>query len=164
MARGRTSQGSEDRWSPKQVAECLQLKPRRVIYLAEKLLRTPGDTGRGNHARYTTNEVLALSVAQRLSQEGVKIEKIREACMYLRERLPSNVPLTGFSFFTDGRTVLVETDEPTVVIDVGGRGQLVFAMAIHDAVVRCQTAGILQGQEPRQEITASVTLRWRDGA
>jgi DNA-binding transcriptional MerR regulator len=162
-ARGRTSAGSEDEWSPKQVADCLGLKPRRVTYLAEKLLRHPGDIGRGNHVRYTTSEVLALGVAQRLNDEGVKIDKLRDACLFLKEQLPNNVPLTGFSFFTDGQTVLVETEQPFAVLDVGNRGQLVFAMALHDIAIRCQAAGILRDQPPRSEITASVTFRWHNG-
>lgn len=151
----------EGYWSAREVAARLRVSTRRVTYLAETAFRVPGQFGKGNYAYYSSSQVLAMAVAQRLRKAGVKRRVIKEACHYLAEHLPIGLtPLTGLSFFTDGKTVLVETDNPEVLVEVSGRGQLVFALALHDVVLRCQKAGFLQGEQEREVVDASAKVRW----
>ena len=144
-------------WSAAQVASKLRIEPRRLRDLAQLIGAVHG---RGNHACYKTTEVLAMVVAIRLGKEGVRRDAIRRACQYLREHLPGQTPLSGYSFFSDGRTILVDTGGQGL-LEVSNSGQLVFGMALHDVVQRCERAGFL----PRlgadaPEIKARVEVTW----
>jgi hypothetical protein len=118
--------------------------------------------GTGRFRCFSAGDILSIAVADRLLKQGVRPSRIREACRYLRQNLPvGDAPLTRYTFFTDGRTVLVNTANPDVVIDVAGQGQLVFAMALQDVVLACERAQFLPQPQPRlAEVVASVTIRW----
>ena len=144
-----------------QVAEGLGIPRTRLDHLLRYPLR--GERlGTGKFRCFTVEDILAIAVADRLLVQGVRPARIREACRFLRENLRiEGVPLARFTFFTDGRTVLVDTADPEVVIDVGGQGQLVFAMALQDVVLACERGRFLPQPQPRfEEVVASVKIRW----
>jgi len=148
-------------WSAGQVTEGLGLPRTRLDHLLRNALR--GERlGTGRFRCFTVEEILTIAVADRLQGQGVRPGRIRAACRYLRDHLRvEGPPLSGYTFFTDGQTVLVNTVDPEVVIDVGGQGQLVFAMALQDIVLACERANFLRRPQTRyEEVVASVRLRW----
>jgi len=155
----------DNSWSANQVAEGLGLSRTRLDHLLRHALR--GERlGTGKFRCFSSEDILTIAVADRLLGQGVRPARIRETCRYLRENVRvEGAPLTRFTFFTDGRTVLVNTADPDVVIDVGGQGQLVFAMALHDVVLACARARFLRDPQPRlDEVVASVRIRWAGAA
>jgi len=159
---GRTRAACPDgSWPAEAVAKRLRIDRDRLKYLL-RALRDEG-FGTGRFRCFSVEQILAIGVADRLMSQGVRPAKVRAACTYLRRHVQLGVvPLTAYTFFTDGRTVLVNTKDPAVVIDVAGQGQLVFAMALHDVVLACDRAQFLTIRQPRlKEIVASVKLRWR---
>ena len=147
-------------WPVGQVATRLGLSLATVRSHA-RLLGLLGGVGRGNHVCFSSTEVLAIAVADRLKRQGVRSATVARACAYLASHLPGQTPLAGYSFFTDGHTILVETGDPAVVLDVGASGQLVFGMALRDVVLRCQQAGLMTGQTDVDHIEAAVRVRWQ---
>ena len=147
-------------WSADQVAERLGIPARRVRHLASVALLAP--RGSGKFRCFTSTEILTVAVAERLRADGVPLTRIRAACQHLREKLQvAEGPLSRFTFFTDGRSVLIDTSNPDAIMDVSEGGQLVFAIALHDIVHACRRARFLPpaADPPAEEIV--VKLRWK---
>src|SRR5437867_773540 len=146
-------------WSADAVAQRLGIPVRRVRHLASNALLDA--RGSGKFRCFTVTEILTIAVAHRLRADGVPLPRIRAACRHLREKLRvAEGPLSRFTFFTDGRSVLVDTSNPEAVMDVSEGGQLVFAMALHDIVRACHRGRFLPIDDPPVEEIA-VKLRWK---
>lgn len=150
-------------WSANEVADRLEIPRERVKTILRALREAEFGTGRGRFRCFSPADIVTIVVADRLITEGVRAERIRNACRFLREQLRvTGPPLTGHTLFTDGTSVLVNSANPEAVIDVSGQGQLVFALALHDIVVVCERGGFLPTPQPRlARVEARVNLRWR---
>jgi|SRR5689334_14038687 len=151
---------AEGTWSAEEVADGLGIPARRVRHLAS--IAVVGRLGSGRFRCLDATEILTIAVANRLASEGVPLTKIRAACRHLRQNLNvGEAPLSRFTFFTDGRSVLVDTSNPDAVMDVSEGGQLVFAIALNDIVRACHEARFLPptSAPPVEELV--VKLRWK---
>src|SRR5437016_3299303 len=122
------AQCEDGTWSANQVADRLHIPIERIRTILRALNEADFGTGRGRYRCFAPADIVTILVADRLITEGVRPARVRDACRYLREQLRvTGPPLTGHTFFTDGRTVLVNTANPESVVDVANQGQLVFA-------------------------------------
>lgn len=158
----RPAQCAEGTWSASEIAERLSIPRERIKGILRALSEGELGTGRGRFRCFAPRDVMTIVVADRLISEGVRPSRVREACRYLREELRAGrYPLTEYTLFTDGTTVLVRIGQPSTVIDVAAQGQLVFALALHDLAVVCERAGFLRPAQPRfAQVEAAVQLRW----
>jgi DNA-binding transcriptional MerR regulator len=149
----------DNTWSAEAVARRLSIPVRRVRHLARNALLNA--RGSGQFRCFSVEEILTIAVAHRLASHGVSMARIQAACRHLRDKLRVvEGPLSRFTFFTDGKSVLIDTSNPQAVMDVSQGGQLVFAMALHDIVRSCYRAKFLPAADPPID-EISVRLRWK---
>ena len=125
-----------DGFSGKRAAEIVGITYRQLDYWARTDLIRPSLAdagGSGTRRRYSYKDLLELKVIKRLLDAGIKLESIREAFEYLRERLGEDV--ASAHLVIDGTSaVLVRGNE---LIDVVNRyqGQGVLNLLPMDGVV-----------------------------
>jgi DNA-binding transcriptional MerR regulator len=123
-------------FSGKRAAEIVGITYRQLDYWARTDLIRPSLAdagGSGTRRRYSYKDLLELKVIKRLLDAGIKLESIREAFVYLRERLGEDV--ASAHLVIDGTSaVLVRGTE---LIDVVNRyqGQGVLNLLPMDGVV-----------------------------
>jgi DNA-binding transcriptional MerR regulator len=126
----------EQGFSGKRAAEIVGITYRQLDYWARTDLIRPSladAEGSGSRRRYSYKDLLELKVIKRLLDAGIKLESIREAFEYLRERLGEDV--ASAHLVIDGTSaVLVRGSE---LIDVVNRyqGQGVLNLLPMDGVV-----------------------------
>ena len=131
-----TSAKYEQGFSGKRSAEIVGITYRQLDYWARTDLIRPSladAEGSGSRRRYSYKDLLELKVIKRLLDAGIKLESIREAFEFLRERLGEDV--ASAHLVIDGSSaVLVRGDE---LIDVVNRfqGQGVLNLLPMDGVV-----------------------------
>lgn len=87
--------------------------------------------GKGTRREYDFRDLVALKVAKRLRDEGISLQKIRKALVYLRKNFPEKEPhLAEFRFLTDGATIFVVDRDPQRILDALKEGQLVISLAL----------------------------------
>ena len=126
----------EEGFSGKRAAEIVGITYRQLDYWARTDLIRPSVAdaeGSGTRRRYSYKDLLELKVIKRLLDAGIKLESIREAFVYLRERLGEDV--ASAHLVIDGTSaVLVRGNE---LIDVVNRyqGQGVLNLLPMDGVI-----------------------------
>ena len=126
----------EHGFSGKRAAEIVGITYRQLDYWARTDLIRPSladAEGSGTRRRYSYKDLLELKVIKRLLDAGIKLESIREAFVYLRERLGEDV--ASAHLVIDGTSaVLVRGNE---LIDVVNRyqGQGVLNLLPMDGVI-----------------------------
>ncbi len=126
----------EGGFSGKRAAEIVGITYRQLDYWACTDLIRPSLAdagGSGTRRRYSYKDLLELKVIKRLLDAGIKLESIREAFEYLRERLGEDV--ASAHLVIDGTSaVLVRGNE---LIDVVNRyqGQGVLNLLPMDGVI-----------------------------
>ncbi len=141
----------EHGFSGKRAAEIVGITYRQLDYWARTDLIRPSladAEGSGSRRRYSYKDLLELKVIKRLLDAGIKLESIREAFAYLRERLGEDV--AAAHLVIDGTSaVLVRGDE---LIDVVNRyqGQGVLNLLPMDGVI--------------EELDSAVAQMFRDDA
>lgn len=106
------------------------ISQRQLDYWDERGLVTPSirkADGKGSERWYSFRDLLKLSVVKRLRDAGLSLGKIDSAIKILRRRRGGD-PLADRCLITDGQTVHVMTDDPSVLEDVLTKGQLVFTV------------------------------------
>jgi predicted RNase H-like HicB family nuclease len=74
---------------------------------------------------------VGLKVGKRLKDEGVSLQKIRQALTWLRRHFPDlKQPLAELRLITDGVNLFVLTDNPQEVALNVLKGQFVFSLAL----------------------------------
>lgn len=109
-------------FSGKRAAEIVGITYRQLDYWARTDLIRPSledASGSGSRRSYGYTDLLELKVVKRLLDAGIKLESIRNAFEYLRERLGEDVA-SAHLVISDGSAVLVQGDE---LIDVVNRFQ-----------------------------------------
>jgi DNA-binding transcriptional MerR regulator len=127
----------DEGFSGKRAAEIVGITYRQLDYWARTDLIRPSLAdagGSGTRRRYSYRDLVELKVIKRLLDAGIKLESIRGAFEYLRERLGEDV--ASAHLVIDGTTaVLVRGDE---LIDVVNRfqGQGVLNLLPMDGVIQ----------------------------
>ncbi|MEJ2671535.1 MAG: MerR family transcriptional regulator [Deltaproteobacteria bacterium] len=95
--------------------------------------------GKGSRREYSFQDLVALKVAKRLKDEGITLQKIRKASVWLRKNFPNvEQPLSELRFVTDGINLFVLDRDPEKILDVLRGGQFVFSLALGELIESLQ--------------------------
>jgi len=107
--------------------------------------------GKGTRREYSFQDLVGLRVAKRLKEEGITLQKIRKALVWLRKNFPDlRQPLAELRFVTDGVNLHVLDRDPEKLLDVLRGGQFVFSLALGEIIEGLQ-GELKQFAAPRQE-------------
>lgn len=132
-------------FSGKKAAEIVGITYRQLDYWARTDLIRPSLTdasGSGTRRRYSYKDLLELKVIKRLLDAGIKLESIRDAFDYLRERLGEDVA-SAHLVISGTSAVLVREGE---LVDVVNRyqGQGVLNLLPMDGVLQELDAAVAE--------------------
>lgn len=111
--------------------------PRQVEHWATTDVVRPSipAAGKGTRRGYSFKDLVALRVAKRLKDEGISLQKIRQALTYLRKHFPDvKEPLAELRFLTDGDTMFVVDRNPQKILDTLRGGQFIFSLALGEII------------------------------
>ncbi len=139
----------DEGFSGKKAAEIVGITYRQLDYWARTDLIRPSvadATGSGSRRRYSYKDLLELKVIKRLLDAGIKLESIRDAFEYLRERLGEDVA-SAHLVISGSSAVLVREGE---LVDVVNRyqGQGVLNLLPMDGVVQELDAAVADLARP----------------
>jgi len=146
-------------FSGKRAAEVVGITYRQLDYWARTDLVRPSVAdakGSGSRRQYSYRDLLELKVIKTLLDAGIKLESVRSAFEYLRDKLGEDV--ASAQLVIDGSRAILVTDGKEL-IDVISQGQGVLSILPLEGVQRQVDAAIV---ELRPESTAPVTAK--DGA
>jgi DNA-binding transcriptional MerR regulator len=107
--------------------------------------------GKGTRREYSFRDLVALKVAKRLREEGVSLQKIRKALVWLRRNFPEvKAPLAELRLVTDGETLFLVDRDPSRIMDILQGGQFVFSLALGEIIEELQ-GGLKQFAAPKEE-------------
>jgi DNA-binding transcriptional MerR regulator len=107
--------------------------------------------GKGTRREFSFRDLVALKVAKRLREEGVSLQKIRKALVWLRRNFPEvKAPLAELRLVTDGKTLFLVDRDPSRIMDVLQGGQFVFSLALGEIIEELQ-GGLKQFVAPKEE-------------
>lgn len=87
--------------------------------------------GKGTRRGYSFKDLVGLKVAKRLKDEGISLQKIRKALVWLRRHFPDlKQPFAELRFLTDGETVFLVDRDRERIMDTLNKGQFVFSLAL----------------------------------
>jgi DNA-binding transcriptional MerR regulator len=90
--------------------------------------------GRGTKRLYSFADLVRLKVVKNLSDHGLSLRRIRMCLQHLKGYSPVRVsPVTSLKYLTDGRKLLVLTDDRSKILDALDR-QFVFSLAIGNLI------------------------------
>ena len=123
----------------KAVAQLTGVSGRQVDHWATTGVVRPsvkGAAGKGSRREYAFRDLVALKVAKRLREEGISLQKIRKALVWLRKNFPDvRQPLAELRLVTDGVSLFVLDRDPEKILDVLQGGQFVFSLALGEIIV-----------------------------
>ena len=111
------------------VCKIVSISYRQLDYWTTTGLVTPSvrnAEGSGSQRLYAFEDIVQLKVIKSLLDAGVSLQRIRAALEFVREQ---NLSLRNLTLLSDG-TKVYALDDNQQVIDLLGRGQGVFAIAI----------------------------------
>jgi len=107
--------------------------------------------GKGTRRGYSFKDLVALRVAKRLKDEGISLQKIRQALAYLRKNFPDvKEPLAELRLLTDGDSIFLLDRDPQKILDTIKGGQFVFSLALGELIGELQGA-LKQFAAPKEE-------------
>ena len=118
-----TPSPSSDGYSGKRTAEIVGISYRQLDYWARTDLIRPSladARGSGSRRRYSYRDLLELKLVKTLLDNGIKLESIRDAFVYLRDQLGEDVTSAKL-VIAENTAVLVHENEQ--LIDVVNRYQ-----------------------------------------
>ncbi len=127
-----TTQSSEAGFSGKKAAEIVGISYRQLDYWARTDLIRPSladAAGSGSRRTYSYRDLLELKVVKQLLDGGVKLEQVRGAFRYIRERLGEDVASANIILSGTG-TVVVESEDELVDAVKQGQGVLSLILAV----------------------------------
>jgi len=120
------------------VVQLTGLSGRQVDHWATSGVVRPsvkGAAGKGSRRQYAFRDLVALKVAKRLREEGISLQKIRKALVWLRKNFPDvRQPLAELRLVTDGVSLFVLDRDPEKILDVLQGGQFVFSLALGEII------------------------------
>jgi len=122
----------------KAVLTLTELTARQMDYWATTGVVRPSlrqASGKGSRREYSFQDLVALKVAKRLKDEGITLQKIRKALVWLRKNFPDvGQPLAELRLVTDGINLFVLDRDPEKILDVLRGGQFVFSLALGEII------------------------------
>ena len=122
----------------KAVLELTGVSGRQVDHWATTGVVRPsvkGAAGKGSRREYAFRDLVALKVAKRLREEGISLQKIRKALVWLRRNFPDvQAPLAELRLVTDGDTLFLVDRDLSRIMDVLKGGQFVFSLALGEII------------------------------
>lgn len=115
--------------------------PRQVEHWATTDVVRPSipAAGKGTRRGYSFKDLVALRVAKRLKDEGISLQKIRQALTYLRKHFPDvKKPLAELRFLTDGDSIFMVDRNPQKILDTLKGGQFIFSLALGEIIAGLQ--------------------------
>jgi DNA-binding transcriptional MerR regulator len=126
----------------KAVIDLTRVSGRQVDYWATTGVVWPSvksATGKGSRREYSFKDLVALKVAKRLRDEGISLQKIRKALVWLRRNFPEvKAPLAELRLVTDGENLFLVDRDPSRMMDVLQGGQFVFSLALGEMIEELQ--------------------------
>lgn len=116
----------EDSFSGKRTAEIVGITYRQLDYWARTDLVRPSVTdasGSGSRRRYSYQDLLELKVIKTLLDAGIRLESVREAFEFLRDRLGEDVS-TANLVINGSRSVVVRSGDELIDLLRKGQGVL----------------------------------------
>ncbi len=135
---------STDGWSGREAADIVGITYRQLDYWARTDLIRPSVAdakGSGSRRRYSYRDLIELRMVRSLLDAGQKLEHVRKAFGYLRDRLGGDLASAKLVIAGDS-VLLVEDDES--LIDVVNKGQGVLNLLALDGVKQQVDAGITE--------------------
>jgi len=137
----------------KAVIDLTGVSGRQVDYWATTGVVRPSAksaAGKGSRREYSFQDLVALKMGKRLKDEGISLQKIRKALVFLRKHFPDlKQPLAELRFLTDGETVYVGRDREKIC-DTLNQGQFVFSLALGEIIEGLQ-GELKQFAGPKEE-------------
>lgn len=115
-------------YSTRDVSELLELPQKTIREIARSGILDP-DREPGSHYRFSFQDIIILRTAKELIDGGVRKSRINRTLFELRQRLPSNRPLTSLRISGDGRDVVIKEEDHVYNPE---SGQMHFNFAIAD--------------------------------
>ncbi len=146
-----------DGFSGKKAAEVVGITYRQLDYWARTDLIRPSladASGSGTRRKYSYKDLLELKVIKRLLDAGIKLESIRDAFDYLRERLGEDVA-SAHLVISGTSAVLVREGE---LVDVVNRyqGQGVLNLLPMDGVLEELDAAVAEFARETDEVVETI--------
>ena len=135
---------STDGWSGREAADIVGITYRQLDYWARTDLIRPSVAdakGSGSRRRYSYRDLIELRMVKTLLDAGQKLEHVRNAFGYLRNRLGDD--LASAKLVISGDSVLLVDDDESL-IDVVNKGQGVLNLLALDGVKEQVDAGITE--------------------
>lgn len=141
-----TSNSPIESFSGKKAADVVGISYRQLDYWARTDLIRPSladAKGSGSRRRYSYRDLLELKLVKTLLEAGIKLESIREAFGYLRDRLGEDLSTAKLVIVGNSAVLVRENDE---LIDVVNRyqGQGVLNLLALDGVQSEVDAAIVE--------------------
>jgi DNA-binding transcriptional MerR regulator len=133
-----------------QVCKIVGITYRQLDYWARTGLIMPsirGASGSGSQREYSYSDLVALKTIKSLLDTGISLQRVREAVAYLQGTLSER--LSEVTLVSDGKNIYACHNDREV-IDLLGRGQGVFAIAL-DPVVRDLEASLAHLADRRRD-------------
>jgi DNA-binding transcriptional MerR regulator len=148
----RTSNSPVESFSGKKAADIVGISYRQLDYWARTDLIRPSladARGSGSRRRYSYRDLLELKLVKTLLESGIKLESIREAFGYLRDRLGEDLSTAKLVIAGNSAVLVRENDE---LVDVVNRyqGQGVLNLLALDGVQSEVDAAIVELFPPEQ--------------
>jgi DNA-binding transcriptional MerR regulator len=127
---------SEVGYSGKQAADIVGISDRQLDYWARTDLVRPSVSdphGTGSLVRYSYRDLLELKLVKTLLDNGIKLESVREAFLYLRDQLGEDVTRAKL-VIAGNSAILVEEDEQLMDVINRYQGQGVLNLLALDGV------------------------------
>ena len=141
-----TTGPSADGYSGKRTAEIVGISYRQLDYWARTDLIRPSladARGSGSRRRYSYRDLLELKLVKTLLDNGIKLESIRDAFVYLRDQLGEDV--TSAKLVIAGNSaVLVHENEQLIDVVNRYQGQGVLNLLALDGVKEQVDAAIVE--------------------
>jgi DNA-binding transcriptional MerR regulator len=122
----------------KAVGDLTGVSGRQIDYWATTGVVRPSvrsAAGKGTRREYSFQDLVAVKVAKRLRDEGVSLQKIRKALVWLRRNFPEvKAHLAELRLVTDGETLFLLDRDPSRIMDVLLGGQFVFSLALGEII------------------------------
>ena len=141
-----TTGPSSDGYSGKRTAEIVGISYRQLDYWARTDLIRPSVAdarGSGSRRRYSSRDLLELKLVKTLLDNGIKLESIRDAFVYLRDQLGEDV--TSAKLVIAGNSaILVHENEQLIDVVNRYQGQGVLNLLALDGVKEQVDAAIVE--------------------
>jgi DNA-binding transcriptional MerR regulator len=141
-----TTGPAADGYSGKRTAEIVGISYRQLDYWARTDLIRPSladARGSGSRRRYSYRDLLELKLVKTLLDNGIKLESIRDAFVYLRDQLGEDV--TSAKLVIAGNSaVLVHENEQLIDVVNRYQGQGVLNLLALDGVKEQVDAAIVE--------------------